>query len=67
MATVKTFLVTASCGLVLWGAVAVQAIGPGNDREFGGPICVASPDVRVIPNPCPPPPEGPEDPEVRAD
>jgi hypothetical protein len=54
MATVKTFLVAAGCGLVLWGAVAVQALGVGNDREFGGPNCYESTEVRVF-VPCPPP------------
>jgi hypothetical protein len=54
MATVKTFLVTASCGLVLLGAVAVQALGFGEFNEPGGPICFESPDVRVF-APCPPP------------
>jgi hypothetical protein len=55
MATVKTFLV-ASCGLVLWAAVAVQALGVGADRQFGGPVCLESPEVHVTGNPCPPPP-----------
>jgi hypothetical protein len=63
MATVKRLLVAASCGLVLWGAVAAQAIGLGNDRAFGGPggpNCLESPEVRVT-RPCPPP-EDPEEP-----
>jgi hypothetical protein len=54
MATVKGFLVAASCGLVLLGAVAVQALSFGDDRQFGGPICLESPEVRVS-RPCPPP------------
>jgi len=48
MTTVKTFLVTASCGLVLLGAVAAQAISLRYVSVHGGPICFASPDVRVI-------------------
>jgi hypothetical protein len=56
MAPLKRFLVGAGCGLVLFGAVAVQALGLGEDRQLGRPICLESPDVRVIGNPCPPPP-----------
>ena len=48
MTTVKTFLVTASCGLVLSGAVAAQAMGLRYLRAPGGPNCFASPDVRII-------------------
>jgi hypothetical protein len=55
MTTVKSFLVAASCGLVLLGAVAVQAIGLGNDREFGKPNCLESSDDAR--GPCPPPEE----------
>ncbi len=61
MTTVKTFLVTASCGLVLLGAVAAPAMGLSSVRGPNGPNCVASPDVRDIPYddegeaPCPPP------------
>ena len=54
MATVKTFLVAASCALVLFGAVAAQAMGLGDDRVFGKPICLESPEVRIF-APCPPP------------
>ena len=54
MATVQAFLVAAGCGLVLLGAVAAQAMGLGNDREFGKPRCLESPEVRVF-APCPPP------------
>jgi hypothetical protein len=57
MKTVKAFLMAASCGLVLWGAVAVQAIVSGDDGESGKPICRESSEVRVTGNPCPPPPE----------
>jgi hypothetical protein len=66
MTTVKTFLVVGSCGLVLWGGVAAQAMGLSSVRVSGGPICFASSGVRIIPfsgtstavpNPCPPPPE----------
>jgi hypothetical protein len=56
MASVKAFLVAIGCGLVLWGAMSVQARGLGGDRQFGGPICLESPEVHVIGNPCPPPP-----------
>jgi hypothetical protein len=62
MTTVKMFLVTAICGLVLFGAVAAQALGLGDGR---GPNCFESPDVR--PRPCPPPTEDPEDPEALED
>jgi hypothetical protein len=54
MATVKRFLVAASCGLVLVGAVAAQAIGLGDVKEPRGPNCVKAPEVRVF-VPCPPP------------
>jgi hypothetical protein len=54
MATVKTFLVATSCGLVLCGAVGVQALGLGADRQFGKPICLEYPEVRIF-APCPPP------------
>jgi hypothetical protein len=54
VATVKTFLVTAICGLVLFGAVAAQALGFGDFKGSGKPNCFESPDVRVI-APCPPP------------
>jgi hypothetical protein len=66
MTTVKTFLVVGICGLVLFGAVAAQAMGLSLVRASGGPICFASSDGRAIPfsgtatvlgNPCPPPPE----------
>ena len=66
MITVKTFLVVGSCGLLLWGAVATQAMGLSSVRVSGGPICFASSDGRgipfsgtstAVPNPCPPPPE----------
>jgi hypothetical protein len=56
MATVKRFLVAASCGLVLLGAVAAQAIGLGDVKEPRGPDCFESPEVRgFVPFPCPPP------------
>ena len=55
MATVKSFLTAASCGLVLWGAMAVQALSLGDDRQFGGPVCLESPEVHVTGDPCPPP------------
>ena len=49
MTTVKSFLVTASCGLVLLGTVAAQATGLRYARETnGGPVCFESPEVRVI-------------------
>jgi hypothetical protein len=51
---VKRFLVAASCGLVLVGTVAVQAIGLGDFKGPGGPNCLESPEVRVF-LPCPPP------------
>jgi hypothetical protein len=54
MTTVKTFLVTAICGLVLFGAVTAQALGAGEFKGAGGPDCLESPDVRVF-RPCPPP------------
>ena len=67
MTTVKTFLVVGSCGLVLLGTVAAQAMGLSYVRETNGkPNCFASSDVRVIPfsgtwnglrGPCPPPEE----------
>jgi len=56
MTMMNAFLMAAGCGLVLLGAVAVQAIDAGDDSESGGPICLGSPEVRVIGNPCPPPP-----------
>jgi hypothetical protein len=56
MTTMKRFLVAASCGLVLCGAVAVQTLGLGDDRQFGGPVCLESPELHVTPDPCPPPP-----------
>ena len=55
MAKMHAFLMAAGCGLVLLGAVAVQAMGAGDDREPGGPVCLESPEVRVTPDPCPPP------------
>jgi hypothetical protein len=51
MKTVRALLVLASCGLVLWGAVAVRAMGPEDDEASGGPVCLKSAEVR----PCPPP------------
>jgi hypothetical protein len=54
MATVKAFLLATSCGLVLLGAVAAQAIGLGDFKGPGGPNCFESPEVRVF-IPCPPP------------
>ena len=54
MKTLKAFLTAASCGLVLWGAVAVRAMGPEDDEASGGPICLESAEVRVY-TPCPPP------------
>jgi hypothetical protein len=66
MTTVKTFLVVGSCGLVLLGTLAAQAMGLSSVRASGGPICFASSDGRgipfsgtatAVPNPCPPPPE----------
>ena len=48
MTKVKTFLVTASCGLVLLGAVAAQAMGLRYLRGPTGPNCFESPDVRVL-------------------
>jgi hypothetical protein len=45
----KSFLVTASCGLVLLGAVAAQAMGLRYTRETSGkPNCFEAPEVRVI-------------------
>jgi hypothetical protein len=54
MTTVKTFLVTGICGLVLFGAAAAQALGSRDFKGAGGPICFESPEVRVF-APCPPP------------
>src|SRR5262249_24336854 len=49
MTTVKTFLMMASCGLVLLGAVAAQAMGLRDGRETNGkPMCFESSDVRLI-------------------
>jgi hypothetical protein len=55
MTTVKSFLVAASCGLVLLGAVAVQAIGLGDSRGPNGPTCPESSDDVRGAVPCPPP------------
>jgi hypothetical protein len=66
MTTVKTFLVVGSCGLLLVGAVATQAMGLSSVRASGGPICFTASDGRISPfsdaspvlgDPCPPPPE----------
>ena len=54
MTTVKTFLVTGICGLVLFGAVAAEALGVKDFKGSGGPNCFESLDVRVF-APCPPP------------
>jgi len=48
MTTIKSFLVTASCGLVLLGTVAAQAMGLRYVSASGGPICFESSEVRVI-------------------
>jgi len=56
MASVKAFIVATGCGLVLWGTGAVQALDLGDDRQFGRPICIESPEVHVIGDPRPPPP-----------
>ena len=49
MTTVQTCLMTACCGLVLWGAVAAQALElPSSGAAQGKPNCFVSPDVRVI-------------------
>ena len=59
MTTVKTFLVTASCGLMLLGAVAAPALELSSVSVQGKPNCFASPEGRDIPYavgvPCPPP------------
>jgi hypothetical protein len=64
MTTVKTFLVVGSCGLMLWGAMAAQAMGLSSVRASGGPVCFTSSDGRGLPfsdtsavrgDPCPPP------------
>jgi hypothetical protein len=54
MTTVKTLLVTGICSLVLFGAVAAQALGSKDFKGSGKPNCFESPDVRVF-APCPPP------------
>jgi hypothetical protein len=54
MTTVKTFLVTGICSLVLFGAVAAQGMGSRDFKWPGGPNCFESPEVRVF-APCPPP------------
>jgi hypothetical protein len=48
MTTMKIFLATASCGMVLLGAVAAQAMGLRYFRGPNGPNCFESPEVRVI-------------------
>jgi hypothetical protein len=55
MTTMKALLVATSCGLVLWAAVAVQALSFGDDRQFGGPVCLESSEVHITGDPCPPP------------
>jgi hypothetical protein len=44
----KRLLVAASRGLVLWGVVAAQAIDLGDDREFGRPNCLESPELGIF-------------------